>query len=365
MTSDTNTPYADFSFVRYANCWEDAALLVQALRPKKGMRLLSIASAGDNSLALIARGADVLAVDLNPAQLACAELRREMIRALPLADFLRCIGVLASDSRWEAYRSVRERLTPITQAFWDSRREIIERGIIHAGKFERYFQIFRMYVLPLIHRSPVVEALLAPKELVERKVFYERRWNNLRWNLLFRIFFSRALMGRLGRDPAFFRQVEGNVAIRILARARYALTELDSSANPYLSYILTGNFHSAVPFYLRPENYSLIRANIDNLTLQQGAVDGVAAAQGARVFDGFNLSDIFEYLTPSACADVYGRLLASARPGARLAYWNMLVPRTCPHTMSARISQLDEEANALFAQDQAFFYSRFVLEEVL
>lgn len=49
MSSEINIPAADFSFVRYANCWEDAALLVRALRPAPGMRLLSIASAGDEN----------------------------------------------------------------------------------------------------------------------------------------------------------------------------------------------------------------------------------------------------------------------------------------------------------------------------
>ena len=30
MSSEVNIPAADFSFVRYANCWEDAALLIGA-----------------------------------------------------------------------------------------------------------------------------------------------------------------------------------------------------------------------------------------------------------------------------------------------------------------------------------------------
>lgn len=41
---------ARFDLIRYANVWEDAELLVAALRPGPGKRFLSIASAGDNSL---------------------------------------------------------------------------------------------------------------------------------------------------------------------------------------------------------------------------------------------------------------------------------------------------------------------------
>ena len=63
--------HADFSLIRYAQCWEDADVLLAALDPSPGAVCLSIASAGDNTLALLARSpARVVAVDLNTAQLA-------------------------------------------------------------------------------------------------------------------------------------------------------------------------------------------------------------------------------------------------------------------------------------------------------
>ena len=71
-------------------------------------------------------------------------------------------------------------------------------------------------------------------------------------------------MGRLGRDPEFFRFVEGSVSDRILARTKHALTEIATLDNPYLRYILTGNYlaaedATALPHYLRPENFENIR----------------------------------------------------------------------------------------------------------
>lgn len=82
-------------------------------------------------------------------------------------------------------------------------------------------------------------------------------------------------------------------------------------------------------------------------------------------FHGFNLSDIFEYLAPGTTAQVYGRLLESAHPGARFAYWNMLVPRRRPEDFADKVRPLEGEARELFAGDLAFFYSAFVLEEVM
>ena len=74
--------------------------------------------------------------------------------------------------------------------------------------------------------------LLEPRTPEERRRFYEQRWDTWRWRLLFRLFFSRTVMGRLGRDPEFFRYVEGDVAASILARTRHALTVLDPADNP-------------------------------------------------------------------------------------------------------------------------------------
>jgi S-adenosylmethionine-diacylglycerol 3-amino-3-carboxypropyl transferase len=64
----------------------------------------------------------------------------------------------------------------------------------------------------------------------------------------------------------------------------------------------------------------------------------------------------------------YHRLLedlaARGRPGGRLAYWNMLAPRSRPESMADRLRPLAELSQKLHLQDKAFFYSRFVVEEV-
>jgi S-adenosylmethionine-diacylglycerol 3-amino-3-carboxypropyl transferase len=253
--------------------------------------------------------------------------------------------------------------------FWDQRREAVTNGVIHSGKFENYFYKFRQYVLPWVHSRRAVTEWMKEKSRDHRIEYYDRRWNNLRWRYLYRIFFSRFVMGRLGRDPEFFRYVEGSVGDRLLARTRYALTELSTHDNPYLAYILTGNYtDSALPRYLRPEHFQVIRDGLNRLQVVQGPIDNIAESakdNASQRFDGFNLSDIFEYLSPELSAAVYGKLMESARPGARLVYWNMMVPRSCPSILADRIESRKELAETLFAKDKAWFYSRFVIDEVI
>ena len=357
---------ADFSAIRYAQCWEDAEVLVAALDPQPGHVCLSIASAGDNALALLSRGpARVIAVDLNPAQLACLELRVAAYRELDHGELLELIGSRPSSRRPALYQRCRSQLSSEARRFWDGLPGKIEQGIGGAGKFERYFALFRTRVLPLIHSRQRVERLLAGGGPARREEFYAREWNSWRWRLLFNIFFSRLVMGRFGRDPAFFRYVEGSVAGRILGRTRYALTALDPAANPYLQGILTGTHTTALPYALRPENFDPIRRHLNRLEWSHSSLEEYLDSDCSLRMDRFNLSDIFEYMSPENYGRLLNRLVEAARPGARLAYWNMLAPRSRPEAMATRLRPLDGLAKQLFAQDKAWFYSRFVVEEVM
>jgi len=356
---------ARFDLVRYANVWEDAAVLRAALAPGPDRRMLSIASAGDNAFVLLAAGAEVVAADLSPAQLALVELKRAAIRQLGYGETLAFLGARPGGDRRPVYERLERELTPRTRDFWRERLDEVADGVIHHGKFEDYFRLFRQRVLPLIHRRRTALGLLAERDEAGRRRFYREEWDNLRWRLLFRVFFSRFAMGRLGRDPEFFRYVEGSVAERILGRAEYALTVLPTHANPYLEYILRGAFKNSLPLYLQPEVFADLKRRLDRLTLFEGTVEEAARVHRGAGFDGFNLSDIFEYLDPGASAAIYERLLEAARPGARFAYWNMLVPRRLGERYPDRVRHLEAEAKALFARDLAFFYSAFVLEEAV
>jgi len=361
--------HVDFSIIRYAQCWEDADALVAGLNIQPGARCLSIASAGDNSLALLTRDpAEVHAVDLSPAQIACLELRIAAYRALEHDELLELIGSRESLRRAELYLRCRDKggLSSSAAQFWDARPTDVARGVGHAGKFESYFRLFRRRVVPLIHGSRTVAELLRTKSAEERRAFYDQTWNNRRWRWLFAVFFSRRVMGLLGRDPAFFRYVEGSVADRILERARHALRELDPATNPYLQWILLDRHATALPLALRPEHFDTIRARVDRVKWHVGSIESVLDSQprGER-FDAFNLSDIFEYMSEEQTELLLRRLVSASNPDARLFYWNMLAPRRRPESMRDVLEPLDDLAASLHASDKAFFYSRVVVERVV
>src|SRR5215470_6439671 len=132
---------ARFDLIRYANVWEDADVLVAALRPAPGRRMLSIASAGDNAFALLAEGAEVVAADLSPAQLALVDLKRAAIRRLGHAEALAFLGARPSPDRRPVYEQLERDLSERTRDFWREHLGDVADGVIHHGKFESYFRL--------------------------------------------------------------------------------------------------------------------------------------------------------------------------------------------------------------------------------
>lgn len=350
--------------VAYAQCWEDADVLLAGLEVRPGDRCLSIASAGDNTLALLARApAQVLAVDVNPAQIACLELRAAAYRELEHDELLALVGSRPSARRAALYRRCRRLLSGEARAFWDARPSALAAGIGASGRFERYLALFRSRVLPVIHRRARVERLLAGGAPAQRAAFYTGHWDTWAWRAAFRLFFSRALMGLAGRRRAYFRYATRPIAEHLLARVRHACIALDPAANPYLQWALTGEHAAALPFALRAENFDAIRAHLDRLEWRCASLgECLAQARGAG-FTRCNLSDAFEYMSPAQYEHTLQQLLAAASPACRLAYWNLLVPRRRPAALAARLRPLAGLAARLHAQDKAFFYSDFVLEE--
>ncbi len=358
--------HADFTGIRYAQCWEDADILLPALEIEPGDTVVSIASAGDNTLALLAQGPRrVIALDLSPAQLACLALRVAAYRTLEHHELLELIGSRPSSRRGELYARLRPALEPSARSLWDASSRAIARGAGGAGKFERYFRVFRKRVMPTIHTRRQIERLLAGGGTPgSREAFYREEWDTRRWRMMFGVFFSRTVMGRMGRDPSFFRYVEGSVADRILERSHYAVTVLDPAQNPYLQWILEGTHTTALPHALRLENFDAIRGNLDRLEWHRRSLEDFLDEEGPGAIDAYNLSDIFEYMSEENAEALMARCAEAGNSGARLAYWNMLAPRSRPESLAGVLLPREELAAELFARDKAFFYSAFRVEEV-
>ena len=183
-----------------------------------------------------------------------------------------------------------------------------------------------------------------------------RRW-------LFQSALSPAVVGRFGRDPHFFDYAQGSLSGHLLRRAEHALTALDPCVKPYLQWILLG----------LTAGRSLMRC-ARKTTRPSGAISIASrfgcsrsrtiSAPPTHSIDGFNLSDIFEYMAPAACERLLEHLAACGPKGGRLAYWNLLAPRRRPERLGDRLRSMDALAAELHSRDKAFFYGALRVEEI-
>lgn len=353
---------ARFDIVRYAQVWEDADALLAALQGQPGRSFLSVCSAGDNALALLLLDPErVLVRDLSEAQLHCLRIRIAAMRAFDWSDFVALLEPNPGGDRHALMKRLLPLLDEPARDFWNARVDAVQRlGLAGLGKFEHYFALFRRYVLPLIHRRSLVADVFTSRVRAERQQFFENRWDNWRWRLATSLFFSRFVMGRLGRDPSFFTHAEGSLPAQVRSKVRHAAVEFDPRTNPYMQWILLGRHEHALPLAWRPEHYSTIRSRLDRFVIERVRVDDPAPYR----FDGFNLSDVFEYMAPDEFAATYRRLLGMAAPGARLVYWNMMVPRRAPECHAASVRRDADTEARLKAADKAFFYADLVIEDV-
>ncbi len=356
----------DFTIIRYAQCWEDADVLLEALAIEPGDVCFSVASAGDNTLSLLAEDPSrVIAVDLSASQLACLELRVAAYRYRTHAELLELMGARPSTRRRELYESIASELSDRSRRIWDANPAGIERGIGKAGRFEHYLESIRRYAVDLAHSRQVRQALFEPRDQQQRRQFYDDHWNNWRWRFLIRLLCSRFVMGHVGRDPRFFKYAEGSVADHILSMVEHAFVDLDPAQNPYLFWIMHGAYGRVLPHALREENFEKIRANLDRLEWHLADVQGFLSAAADDSIHRFNFSDVFEYISSDESGHLFEQVARAGVPGGRLAYWNMLVPRHRPGSLSNRIKALPETSQRLHMAATTFFYSDFVVEELL
>lgn len=353
--------------VSYAQCWEDHRILSEALAVGPEDDVLSICSAGDNSFALAIDGArSVTCLDLSAPQLALAELKLEAARQLPLSGFHSFLGLDAFGRRVWFYHQLRDALSERARSWWDAHEVHIRLGLLGSGRFERYLETFRTRVLPLVHRRGTVEALLSQPDLQSQRAFFAERWDSRRWRGLFRVFFSERLMAAMGRSPVHFRYVEGPVGEAFLGRAERVLTELPVGDNPYVQWMLGGRFldlERAHP-YLSEAGHAALGAAADRVRFVEQDLEGFLEQCEPGSFSAFNYSNVFEYLSEEQHRRILELTARAARPGARIAYWNLLVPRSRPPELAGLLAVHPERSAALLARDRAFVYGAFHLETV-
>jgi len=357
--------------VRYAQVWEDHRTLEQALRVGPEDDVLSITSGGDNVLALLlAEPRTLTAVDMSPAQSALFELKRAGIRGLSHPDFVVLVGASgdAAGARLRLYARVRQELPEAARRFWDAREGLVAAGVIHSGRLERYFRVFREEHLPCVWKPGLADRLLRARSLEEQARTFEAEAASPALEALLASYFGLDGMASHGRHPAQLRYVrERDFGRYFMARLRHVCTRQRLRGNPYFESLFTGGYRDlrSAPPYLRPSAFGRLKGLVGRVRVVTAELRSFLEACPEGEFSKANLSDVFEYMSEAQTQDTLDRLASRLRPGGRLAYWNLFVPRHRPPALSGRLRRRTALAGTLFWRDRSMFYRSFEVEEVL
>lgn len=343
--------------INYSQCWEDPRVVLQALSISAEDAVLSITSGGDNTLAILqAQPLRVVSVDSNPLQSNLLELKVAALTELPRNDALELLGIVPSHRRSQLFSNLKG-LSPEATAWWSGQAAVIATGVIHSGKLESYLRLFRRYALPLIHSRRVTERFLHASTLKEQRLLYHTAWNSSRWRFFFQLFTSRFLMQRFARQRGMFAYTEQqNVAQQYRQRLEQNFTSVPIADNYFMHYCLTGSYDTTLPFYLEESSVQRIRTTKHSLTLVTCDLFEYLQSVPDNTFSKYNLSDIFEALSLEECDRLWEQLVRTATPGARVVFWNNLVPRSHPNRFASSLREDQDSARSLKARDRVFFY---------
>jgi S-adenosylmethionine-diacylglycerol 3-amino-3-carboxypropyl transferase len=362
------TSSARLDVLRYSQVWEDHLVLERGLRVQPDDDVLSIGSAGCNVLALLlAEPRRIVAVDASPAQGALLELKLAGLRRLSHEDFAVLIGAREGGDRAGLYAALRPDLSAGARTWWDAHRDDLRAGPIRRGMLDRYFRSFQDEHISRLVEPGTLERFFELEDLERQTGLFDREIASPELQDAVRARFHRDAMSGSARDESQFRHVEErDMAGYFWGRFRQVCTTTPARGNFYLEWFLTSRYRDLAlgPPYLRPENFERLRRLADRVTLVVDDLDGFLRAQPPGAFSKANLSDMFEYLTEETTGDLLKLVASRMRPGGRIAYWNLLVPRARPERLADELVPLREESRALWRQDRVFFYSDFHLDEV-
>lgn len=344
--------YKNRNYIHYSNCHEDANMIIKYANDNIN-NILSIASGGDNSFAcLLLNPNKVISIDSNITQVYLVELKKTAIKFLQYEEYLILLGVREGNSLYY-YNKIKQYLSKDVVDYFDNNIFLIKDvKLLNCGRFEYYFNIFSKKILPLIHSKKIIDKFMNCTTLEEQQDFYIKKFNNFRFKLLFKVFFSKFIMKRLGRDKEYFKYNNGQLSKILKNRFEFGIFSNLNKTNPYLQYVIYNNYLE-MPLYLKKENFEMIKNNIDKIEVRCISLD--EALNLEYNYDFMNLSDVFEYLDNSLMEKYEEALFNKLNDHGRIIYWNMQNTRVFSHKL-IRI-------NTNLKNDRAFYYKDLLVYE--
>ena len=348
--------------------WEDPESDVRAIEMKQGQTLMTITSGGCNTLNFLLHDPEkIYAVDINPAQTCLMELKTAAIKNLDYQEFIALLGLTECDHRLTLFSKITKDLSAEALLFWDQNTKMIKKGILFKGRFERFVGLAGK-MLSLLQGKRKVSQLLSLQSLDEQKEFFNTRWNNKRWKLIFKLMFNKKRLAKKGLVAEYFHFDDGaqTFSESFYKRTTKVLCNIPVKNNYFLSAYFLGKYKNQdeMPSYLKPDHYEHIKKNIGRLEVITADTKYWLENMPAGSIDGFCLSNICELMSEDDTRKLFTEVIRTAKPSAKICFRNLMIPREVPADMT-RVRKNVDLSNSLLANDRSFVYSKVAAYDIV
>ena len=371
-----------FSNLVYPQIWEDPAVDLDALALNNESRVITIASGGCNVLNYLTAGpAQIVAVDINSAQIALNRLKLAALRHLPDYEaFYRFFGAANSAANVAAFRQyILPNLDTLTAAYWLRRRGL------RRGRRIRHFSsnFYRAGLLgSFIGASHLVarlngfnpRSLLKARSLEEQRGIFDRELAPLfnRRGVRWLVNRPTSLYG-LGIPPAQYKALadatQGDIAAVLQKRLERLACNFPLSEN-YFAWQAFGRRYAPLgsgplPPYLISANFKKIREHASRVSVHHASLTTYLAGMSARSMDRYVLLDAQDWMRDDSLIRLWSQITRTARSGARVIFRTAaeetILPGRVPEEILARWQYAADISRALTQKDRSAIYGGFHL----
>ncbi len=368
----------------YNTCWEDPAVDRQALHLGAEDRVLVIASAGCNALDYALCGPrEVVAVDVNPRQIALLELKLAAIRNLGHAQVFDLFGLGGSSEAGDLYHDhLRRELSPFAKRYWDrrwtwfdGRSSFYWRGLsgLAARLARTWFKRDPALIKALDH-------LLTVSDLATQRAWYDSEVAPRLWTpALEKKIGRRVFLTLLGVPAAQRREIAHSHPGGVAGFIRQAVDSVFRNHTLHTNYFwrvyITGRYsRTCCPSWLTPEGFAALKGGLVHRVTPRVATVSDLLAEDTGQFSRFVLLDHMDWMGwyhPEALTEEWELIFKRATPQARVLFRSASpVPDWLSQVHIADASLHDrlrfhgEQASLLHQQDRVGTYASFHIADI-
>jgi S-adenosylmethionine-diacylglycerol 3-amino-3-carboxypropyl transferase len=358
--------------IEYYSCWEDIQVIQNALKIKKGDIVLSITSAGCNTLnSLLYNPKKIISIDFNPYQNYLLELKIKAIKNLDYEEFLNLLGIIKSKNPIKIYKSFRSQLDDKTKLFWDSNTGIIKKGLIYIGEPNVKFL---GNIIRFLKGKDTLEGLFKCKTVEEQYEYFYKKIYGFPWRFLLKFSYNiqqfRFILCLRMLNAFHYRKKKSSEILKYIQRVTYPKNPIEQMEfiltktpiiNNYIASLMFLNRYynkNFYPPYLKKKFFQILKERVNRIEVKTSSLENFLKDLPENYITKFNLSNIFDWFDEKEFKKILFEIKRVGVNGGRIFYTATRYDRDIPKSFKGIITEKKLESD-LLKKDRTVLYSFF------